>query len=63
MAKAIKETANDGHNRSCGHWLFVDFSQEVKLQEGNFTFVVVKPVGLLEVSVFIFGRTWRFIFA
>jgi len=56
MAKAMEETANNGHNGLGIHWLFADFSQEVKLQKGNFTFVVVEPVCTFDVGVFMIGN-------
>jgi len=53
-AEAMEEAANDGHNGSCIHWLFVDFSQEVELRKGNFTFVVVEAVCMFEVGELMF---------
>jgi len=61
-AKAVEETANNGHNGLGVHWLFMDFSQEVELWEGNFPFVIVEPVCMFEVGVFVFGN-YFFVFA
>ena len=55
-AEAVEEAANDGHNGSCIHWLFVNLSQEVELWKGNVSFIVVELVCTLEVGVFVFGE-------
>jgi len=46
-AKAVEKAANNTHDGSCGHWLFVDFGQEIELWESNFTFFLVESMGAL----------------
>jgi len=62
VAEAMEKAANNRHNGSCGHWLFIDFSKEVELRECNFAFLVVELMCAFQIGEFIFWKN-LFIFA
>jgi len=62
VAEAVEKAANNGHDGSCGHRLFMDFSEEIELRECNFAFLVVELMCAFQISEFIFWKN-SFIFA